>query len=615
MYLKRLFKFWKLLFLYFCVSAIVLFLDSTLILFLSNKYEKFKFNIKRFKREYIPFFFICYSWGSFFLLFIFSLLVSSYFIYFLTDFYFFNPSTLLIVEDSTNFTLFSDIFNSYTDPTVLKRDFNHAIYLYRSWSKFGIIEFDSLNSSLIYIIVTIFPFCYYYIMRFSNRHAWAFYLLITQLLLIVSFLTWNIITFFICFELLMLPMYKLILSWGGDGETKKTASDSFILYTISGSFLLLIVFISISIIYSSSYILLDIRYINFSTIFIPDGLFIPFFIALCTKMPSFPFYHWLTLAHVEASTIGSIILASMILKLGGFAMIRFILPLFKNSSSYEKNLSLIFAIITVSMIFVSLTALYQTDLKRIIAHSSIEHMNLSLLGLVMGTPISLTGGFVLMLAHGWISAGLFFSIGLIYDHYKQRDLLYYRGYAHYNSWWSISFSLLLLANVGFPFTLNFLAELQILFSFFSNYFFYFPILLIIMMCNVGYSFKMATIMWGPSTSFWGLYDQLSSDYLRAVFTRFFNILAERFDSWSYFIQISEWFYKHFPFFYHFINIFFEYIIIPVCWIIQASFLRSKRKVETFFLQIFFLLFILILGSIDIYSYWITIIDTQLLILL
>lgn len=89
----------------------------------------------------------------------------------------------------------------------------------------------------------------------------------------------------------MLPMYKLILSWGGDGETKKTASDSFILYTISGSFLLLIVFISISIIYSSSYILLDIRYINFSTIFIPDGLFIPFFIALCTKMPSFPFYH------------------------------------------------------------------------------------------------------------------------------------------------------------------------------------------------------------------------------------------------------------------------------------------------------------------------------------
>jgi NADH:ubiquinone oxidoreductase subunit 4 (subunit M) len=90
----------------------------------------------------------------------------------------------------------------------------------------------------------------------------------------------------------------------------------------------------------------------------------------------------------------------MILKLGGFAIIRFVLPLFKNSYTYQKNLSSIFTVITVSMIFVSLTALYQTDLKRIIAHSSIEHMNLSLLGLVMGTPVSLTGGFILMLAHG-----------------------------------------------------------------------------------------------------------------------------------------------------------------------------------------------------------------------
>ncbi len=606
MYFINLFKFLKLLFQYLWVEGIVTVADSFLILTAFKLYEKFKFKIKRFKREYIPFFFAWYSWLFFLILSGFALVVSSYFIYFLTDFYFFNNSTLLVLENGRNFF--------YFDVSFTNKDMWYQSYLFYEWLNYGIIEFDSLNSSLLYIIITIFPFCYYYIMRFSNRHSWAFYLLLTQTLLIISFLTWNVITFFICFELLMLPMYKLILSWGGDGEAKKTASDSFILYTIAGSFLLLIVFISISATCTASYALLDIRYINFSTIYIPDGLFIPFFIALCTKMPSFPFYHWLTLAHVEASTVGSIILASMILKLGGFAIIRFVLPLFKNSYTYQKNLSSIFTVITISMIFISLTALYQTDLKRIIAHSSIEHMNLSLLGLVMGTPVSLTGGFILMLAHGWISAGLFFSIGLVYDHYKQRDLLYYRGYAHYNSWWSISFSLLLLANIGFPFTLNFLAEFQILLSFFSNYFFYSPILLLIMMCNISYSFKMATIMWGPSTSFWDLYDKLSSEYLRAMFTRFFNIMAERFDAWAYIIHTSRWLCKYSPFCYHFFNIIFEYVIIPICWTVRSSFLRSKRKFETFFLQISFLVFIVVLGGIDIYSLWIVGIDTQLLIL-
>lgn len=123
------------------------------------------------------------------------------------------------------------------------------------------------------------------------------------------------------------------------------------------------------------------------------------------------------------------ILAALILKLGGYGFIRFLIPLFSETQLYSEAFKLSYALFVISMLLSSYAALAQTDIKRIVAYSSIEHINLAMLGLFLGKSITVTGAYSLIVAHGWVSAGLFFAVGALYDRHGQRDLLYYRGYA------------------------------------------------------------------------------------------------------------------------------------------------------------------------------------------
>lgn len=188
------------------------------------------------------------------------------------------------------------------------------------------------------------------------------------------------------------------------------------------------------------------------------------------KLPAFPVHIWLPEAHVEAPTPGSILLAGVILKLGSYGLLRF----FYGSSLAAVTLEISFWIYTLALIgfvYGSLVALNQQDLKKIIAYSSIAHMNFSLLGLFSGHFLGVLGALLLVLGHGLGAAGLFFGVGLLYDRYKSRLVHYYGGLASFMPLFSVGYFVLTLANFGFPGTLNFSGEFFLILGFLSHSFF------------------------------------------------------------------------------------------------------------------------------------------------
>jgi proton-translocating NADH-quinone oxidoreductase chain M len=228
-------------------------------------------------------------------------------------------------------------------------------------------------------------------------------------------------------------------------------------------------------------------------------------LTFATKIPIAPFHIWLPEAHVEAPTIGSVILASILLKLGGYGFIRFLIPLFPFASHYF--LPFVYTLGLCSVIFASLTTLRQVDLKRIIAYSSIAHMNMVVLGLFANNYQGLEGGIYLMLGHGLVSAGLFLLVGVIYDRYHTRLLRYYGGLIQVMPIFGILFFLFTLGNVGFPGTSNFIGETLVIVGIFDQN----P--LVALLCGAG-------IVLSAVYSFW-LYNRLFFGTLKIIYIKNF----------------------------------------------------------------------------------------------
>jgi len=198
-------------------------------------------------------------------------------------------------------------------------------------------------------------------------------------------------------------------------------------------------------------------------------LWLAFFFSFASKIPMFPFHIWLPEAHVEASTVGSVLLAGILLKLGVYGFIRFNLVLFPDASLFFYPL--IYLLASIGIISASLTAIRQSDLKRIIAYSSIAHMNLIVLGLFSFTLEGLQGAIFQSISHGFVASALFFLIGILYNRYHSRSILYYGGLVHIMPLYAFFFLFFTLANIGFPGTSNFIGEFLLLLSiFYQNVF-------------------------------------------------------------------------------------------------------------------------------------------------
>ena len=276
--------------------------------------------------------------------------------------------------------------------------------------------------------------------------------LILETLMIGVFVALDLVLFYLFFEAGLIPMFLIIGIWGG--KRRVYASYKFFLYTLLGSVLMLLAIMAM--------------YWNAGTTDIPTllahkfppgmqtWLWIAFFASFAVKMPMWPVHTWLPDAHVEAPTAGSVILAGVLLKMGGYGMIRFSIPMFPDASAMFAPL--VFALSVIAIIYTSLVALMQEDIKKLIAYSSVAHMGFVTMGLFTLTPQGIQGAMFQMVSHGFVASALFLCVGVVYDRLHTREIAAYGGLVNRMPLYAVIFMIFTMANVGLPGTAGFVGE-------------------------------------------------------------------------------------------------------------------------------------------------------------
>lgn len=294
---------------------------------------------------------------------------------------------------------------------------------------------------------------------------YLFLLFLLELLLVITFSVLDVFLFYIFFEAILIPMFLIIGFWGSR-EKKIRAGYLLFFYTITSSVLMLV---GIFYIYSiaGTFCFEQLQNIKFS--FLEQKvLWIFFFLSFATKVPMFPFHIWLPEAHVEAPTVGSVILAGVLLKLGVYGFLRFSLILFPKAFIFFSPL--VYCICLIGILFSSFTAIKQTDLKKIIAYSSVAHMNLVILGIFSGNVIGIEAAILQSISHGFISSALFFLIGALYNRYHSRIVHYYSGLVIVMPIYSTFFLFFTMSNIALPGTSNFVGEFLLINGIFQDSF-------------------------------------------------------------------------------------------------------------------------------------------------
>ncbi|MBA3813069.1 MAG: NADH-quinone oxidoreductase subunit M [Alphaproteobacteria bacterium] len=280
--------------------------------------------------------------------------------------------------------------------------------------------------------------------------------LVLETLLIGLFSSLDFILFYLFFEGVLIPMFLIIGIWGGPNRIY--AAFKFFLYTFLGSVFMLLAILYVYFEVGGSSIPLAL-----TTFFDPQvqtWLWLAFFASFAVKIPMFPFHTWLPDAHVEAPTAGSVILAGILLKMGGYGLIRFSIPMFPEASAYFTPM--IFMLSIIAIIYTSLVALVQVDMKKLIAYSSIAHMGFVTLGIFTIDAQGMQGAVTQMVSHGLISSALFLCVGVVYDRIHSRQISDYGGLVHRMPRYAVFFMLFILASLGLPGTSGFVGEFLVL---------------------------------------------------------------------------------------------------------------------------------------------------------
>ena len=332
------------------------------------------------------------------------------------------------------------------------------------------IRFGIDGISLFFIILTTFliPLCFLFFwdQNTKNQQDIKYYygsFLIIETFIIIVFSTLDLVTFYVFFESVLIPIFYIIGVWG-TRDRKVRAGYLLFLYTLLGSLFILLGIILIFIeTGTTDYLILLENSFSFTK---QKILWLAFFFSFATKVPIIPAHIWLPEAHVEAPTGGSVILAGILLKLGTYGFLRFSLPLFPLASIYFRPL--IFVISSIAVIYTSITALRQTDIKRVIAYASVAHINITIAGVFSFSFTGLEGSILQILSHGIVSGALFFCVGVLYDRYHSRLIKYYSGLTQTIPLFIVFFLLFTIANIGLPGTSSFVGEFLILIGIFST---------------------------------------------------------------------------------------------------------------------------------------------------
>ena len=324
--------------------------------------------------------------------------------------------------------------------------FSHAISY-----KLGV---DGLSMPFVLLTTFLMPFCiaasWVSIDKRVKEYMIAFLLLET--LMIGVFVALDLVLFYLFFEGGLIPMFLIIGIWGG--KRRVYAAFKFFLYTLTGSLLMLLAIMAMYWTAGTT----DITMLL--TTHFPAGmqkyLWLAFFASFAVKMPMWPVHTWLPDAHVEAPTAGSVVLAAVLLKMGGYGFIRFSLPMFPDASVYFTPL--IYTLSIIAIIYTSLVALVQEDMKKLIAYSSVAHMGFVTMGLFAMNAQGVEGAVFQMISHGIVSAALFLCVGVVYDRMHTRDIAAYGGLVQRMPRYAVAFMVFTLANVGLPGTSGFIGE-------------------------------------------------------------------------------------------------------------------------------------------------------------
>lgn len=276
--------------------------------------------------------------------------------------------------------------------------------------------------------------------------------LILETLMVGTFLALDTILFYIFFEAVLIPMFLIIGIWGG--QRRIYASFKFFLYTLLGSILMLLAMLVLY--FQAGTTSIESLPQNLLSKEVQIWLWLAFFASFAVKMPMWPFHTWLPDAHVEAPTAGSVILAGVLLKMGGYGFLRFSLPVFPEATEFFAPMVLWMSVIAI--IYTSLVALVQTDIKKLIAYSSVAHMGFVTLGIFSVTTQGIEGGIFQMISHGLISGALFLCVGVIYDRLHTREIEKYGGLVKNMPKYATVFMILMLGSVGLPGTSGFVGE-------------------------------------------------------------------------------------------------------------------------------------------------------------
>lgn len=351
---------------------------------------------------------------------------------------------------------FSVLMWIYYDPYQLSYQQIISVKLLDNYFHLGI---DGLSLFFIYLTAFFIPLCILFNWNnktVTNSYSMVF-LISIEILLIFVFAVLDLLLFYIFFEAILIPFFVFI-GINGYRNRRIHAAYLFFFYTLFGSLLMLISIFSIYLHCGTTDIQLlwEAEFSNSR-----EYLFwIFFFIAFAIKVPIFPFHIWLPEAHVEAPTEGSVLLAGVLLKLGTYGIIRFLFTLFNNATIYYSPLVLLLS--TLAIFYTSFTTLRQIDIKRIIAYSSVAHMNMCILGLFTFDPVAIVGSVLLMVGHGLVSGGLFFLIGVLYNRYHTKLIKYYSGLVQFMPLFSFFFFVFIMSNMSMPGTSNFIGEFLIL---------------------------------------------------------------------------------------------------------------------------------------------------------
>ncbi len=344
------------------------------------------------------------------------------------------------------------------------------------WGISYAVGIDGISLMMVLLTTMLMPLCVLGSYNSITQRECGYYALLLVLTtgMVGVFIATDMFLFYTFWEVMLIPMYFLIGIWGG--KNRLYAAMKFFIYTMAGSLLMLVailVMVRVAAVMSGTVSFSYFHLLSYaqSPIMgrVAPWLFLAFFLAFAIKVPIFPFHTWLPDAHVEAPTAGSVILASVLLKMGTYGFLRFALPFFPNVGYSQAVEGIVVTLAVIGIIYGALVAMVQPDIKKLVAYSSVSHLGFAMLGIWAGSIQSVQGALMVMIGHGFSTGALFFLIGMLYERRHTREINAYGGLARVIPVFSLILTVVSLASIGLPGLNGFVGEFLVLIGSFREY--------------------------------------------------------------------------------------------------------------------------------------------------